>query len=143
MCVLYGFPRWLSGKEIACQCRRCSFNPWVRKIPWRRKWQPISVLFLENPMDRGAWHSTVHGVIKSWTWQHACTCLYTIFFLNLATWDTRQSLLDYASLFKCLCNFVSKSLKMENLLRAAEIQSKVSNLVSILLAKVRTEDKLI
>ena len=67
MCVLYGFPRWLSGKEIACQCRRCSFNPWVRKIPWRRKWQPISVLFLENPMDRGAWHSTVHGVIKSWT----------------------------------------------------------------------------
>ena len=23
--------------------RRCEFNPWVRKIPWRRKWQPIPV----------------------------------------------------------------------------------------------------
>ena len=31
----------LSGEESACQCRRCKrrgFSPWVRKIPWRRKW---------------------------------------------------------------------------------------------------------
>ena len=26
------------GKESACQCRRCRFDPWVRKIPWGRKW---------------------------------------------------------------------------------------------------------
>ena len=39
-------------------------------------------------------------------------------------WDTMQSLLDYASMFKCLCNFISKSLKMETLLRAAEIQKQ-------------------
>ena len=25
--------------RIACQCRRCGFDPWVRKIPWRKKWQ--------------------------------------------------------------------------------------------------------
>ena len=37
---LPGFPRWLTGKESACQCRRCGFDPWV---PWRRKWQPIPV----------------------------------------------------------------------------------------------------
>ena len=38
---------WHSGKESACQCRRYKrygFNPWVRKIPWRRKRQPSSVL---------------------------------------------------------------------------------------------------
>ena len=38
-----GLPRWRSGKESACQCRRCrrhGLDPWVRKIPWRRKWQP-------------------------------------------------------------------------------------------------------
>ena len=32
-------PRWLTGKESACQCRRhkrCRFNPWVEKMPWRR-----------------------------------------------------------------------------------------------------------
>ena len=39
-------PWWLSGKESACQCRRQGFDPWVRKIPWRRKWQPSSVLLL-------------------------------------------------------------------------------------------------
>ena len=38
-----GIPKWHSGKEPVCQCRRhkrFGFNPWVRKIPWRRKWQP-------------------------------------------------------------------------------------------------------
>ena len=36
----------MSGKQPACQCRRhkrWEFNPWVRKIPWRRKWQPTPV----------------------------------------------------------------------------------------------------
>ena len=39
-------PTWHSGKESACQGRRCKrrgFDPWVRKIPWSRKWQPIPV----------------------------------------------------------------------------------------------------
>ena len=33
----------LSGKESTCQCKRLRFDPWVRKIPWRRKWQPTPV----------------------------------------------------------------------------------------------------
>ena len=37
--LLSGLPRWLSGKESACQCRRLEFDPWVRKIPWRRDWR--------------------------------------------------------------------------------------------------------
>ena len=39
----YRLLKWLSGKEPSCQCRRCKFDPWVRKIPWRRKWQAIPV----------------------------------------------------------------------------------------------------
>ena len=41
-----GFPNGTSGKEPTCQCRRhkkCGFGPWVRKIPWRRAWQPTPV----------------------------------------------------------------------------------------------------
>ena len=47
---------WLSGSviwtcfslvaqivEICLQCRRPGFDPWLRKIPWRREWQPIPV----------------------------------------------------------------------------------------------------
>ena len=43
--------------------------PWVRKIPWRRAWQPTPEFLLENPMERGAWQATVHRVAKSWTCQ--------------------------------------------------------------------------
>ena len=34
-------PCWLNGKESACQCKRHGFNPWAKKMPWRRKWRPI------------------------------------------------------------------------------------------------------
>ena len=43
-----GFPGGASDKEPACQCRRLKrhhLDPWVGKIPWRRKWQP-TVVFL-------------------------------------------------------------------------------------------------
>jgi len=43
MYPLYRLPRRCSGKESACQCRghrRRRFDPWIGKIPWRRKWQP-------------------------------------------------------------------------------------------------------
>ena len=38
-----GLPWWLSGKGSTYQRRRLRFHPWVRKIPWRRKWQPTLV----------------------------------------------------------------------------------------------------
>ena len=41
-----GLPWWLSGKVSVCQCRshiRRELNPWVGKIPWRRKWEPTPV----------------------------------------------------------------------------------------------------
>ena len=65
-------PRWLSGKEPACQCRRhkrLGFCSWVGKIPWRRKWQPILV-FLPGKFheQRGAWQVIVCVVAESQTW---------------------------------------------------------------------------
>ena len=44
-------PWWLRGKESAFQCRRCRFNLWVEKIPWRWKWQPTPV-FLSGKSHR-------------------------------------------------------------------------------------------
>ena len=43
------------------------FDPWVGKILWRRKWQPLQHSCLENPMDGEVWWATVHGVAKSQT----------------------------------------------------------------------------
>ena len=56
--VLGAFPGGSSDKEPTCRCRkhkRRRFDPWVGKIPRR------------DPMDRGDWLATVHGVAKSWT----------------------------------------------------------------------------
>ena len=49
--MAHGLPSWSSGKEFACQSRRCwrrEFDLWVKKIPWRRKWQPIPVFLLRK-----------------------------------------------------------------------------------------------
>ena len=65
--IYIGFPGGTSGKEPACQCRRYKrpgFYPWVGKIPRRREWQPTPAFLLGNPMDRGAWKDTVHGVAE-------------------------------------------------------------------------------
>ena len=71
LCFHNGFPNDSAGKESACQCwrhRRCGFDLWIGKIPWRREWLHIPVYScLENPMDRGVQWATVHGVAKSWT----------------------------------------------------------------------------
>ena len=63
--LLDGFWGGANGKKSTCQCRRLKkhrFDPWVRKVPWRRAWQPLGCSCLENPTDRGAWRATVHGV---------------------------------------------------------------------------------
>ena len=40
----FGLPWWLSKESEHClQCRRLRFDPWVGRIPWRRKWQPTPV----------------------------------------------------------------------------------------------------
>ena len=44
-----GFPDGTSGKEFACQCRGCMFNPWVRRIPCSRKVTPFSILAWKIP----------------------------------------------------------------------------------------------
>ena len=67
---ILGLPGGASGKELVCPCRRhkrCGFHPWVRKSLWRRKCNPLQYSCLGNPMNRGAWQATVHGVAKSQT----------------------------------------------------------------------------
>ena len=44
--VDFDFPSGTSGKESTCQCgrhKRHGLNPWIRKIPWRREWQPTPI----------------------------------------------------------------------------------------------------
>ena len=73
--VQAGLPRWRSGKESACQCRRCrrrGFDLWVRKIPWRRKWPPTPVFSPWKPHgQRGLGGYSPRGCKESNTTEHA------------------------------------------------------------------------
>ena len=47
--ILWGYPSGSDGKESTCQCRRPRFNPWVGKIPCRKKWQPTLIFLPGKP----------------------------------------------------------------------------------------------
>ena len=61
-----GLPWQLRRESICLQCGRPGFDPWVGKIPWRRKWQPTPVLLPRKFHGRRSLvQATVHGVAKS------------------------------------------------------------------------------
>ena len=64
----YWPPWWHRSKEFTCQCRRHGIDPWVRKIPWRRKWQP-TLVFLPGKShgQRSLVSYRPRGWQKSWT----------------------------------------------------------------------------
>ena len=64
-CERKGESREAVSKESACQCKTCEFDPWVRKIPLSRKWQPILVLLPGKFHGQRAWQATVHGVTEN------------------------------------------------------------------------------
>ena len=63
-----GFPGGSVVKKLPAQCRRHGFNPWVRKIPWRRKWQPTPVCLPRKPRISYPLRSTWVFIFSSlWT----------------------------------------------------------------------------
>ena len=50
--------------QFTCSAEDTGSIPGSGRFPWKRAWQPTLVLFLRNPMDRGPWQATVHGVAK-------------------------------------------------------------------------------
>ena len=65
--LLDGLPRWLSGKESTSIVGDLGLIPGSWRTAGEGNGNPLQYSCLENPMDRGAWRATVHGVTKSWT----------------------------------------------------------------------------
>ena len=97
-----GFPGAPSGKEPACQCRRLKrhkFDLWVRQSPGEGNGNPLQYSCLENPMDRGTWQATVHGIAKSQTWLKQLSMIsFRIDWFDLAVQGTLKSLLTVQSI---------------------------------------------
>ena len=64
---LKGVPGGSDGKESACNAGDPGIIPGLGKYPGEGNGNPLQYFCLENPMDRGAWRVTVHGVTKSRT----------------------------------------------------------------------------
>ena len=68
--VLYreGFPGGSDSKGSACNTGDTGFDPWVRKIPWRRKWQLTPVFLPGESHGQRSLSSYSHRVARSQTW---------------------------------------------------------------------------
>ena len=96
---LEGLPWWLSGKESTCQCKRHGFNPWVTKIPRKRKRQP-TLVFLPGKSHRkrslagySPWGHKRVGHNSTTKQQATTNCLEEIklFVLYIAMWARGNS----------------------------------------------------
>jgi len=65
--VYFRLPWWLSGKESTWNARDVGLNPGSERSSGEGNGNPSQYSRLENPMDRGAWKVTIHGVPKSQT----------------------------------------------------------------------------
>ena len=62
-----GLPWWFSSKESACNEGELGSSPGSGRSPGGGHGNPFQHSCLENPMDRGTWQATVHGIAKSQT----------------------------------------------------------------------------
>ena len=63
--TLKGFPGGSDDKESACNAGDLGLIPGSGRSPGEGNGNPLQYSCLENPMDRGAWQATVHGVTKN------------------------------------------------------------------------------
>ena len=62
-----GFPGGSDGKESACNAGNWGSIPGLGRLLGEGNGNPLQFSCLQNPMDRGAWQLTAHGVAEGWT----------------------------------------------------------------------------
>ena len=62
-----GFPAGSDSKESVCNAGDLGLIPELGRSPGEGNGNPLQYPYLGNPMDRGAWWATVHGIAESWT----------------------------------------------------------------------------
>ena len=64
--AIWDFPGGSEGEESACNAEDPVSTPELGRCPGEGKGNSLQYSCLRNPMDRGAWRATVHGITKSW-----------------------------------------------------------------------------
>ena len=101
------FPGGSDVKASACNAGDVGLIPGSRRSPGEGNGNPLQYSCLENPMDRGAWQATVHGVAKSRTWLSDFTSLIFNFISEVLScsfvWKVFFHLLICLILCVCIC----------------------------------------
>ena len=108
----WGLPRWLSGKEPTWQCRRHKrrdFDPWVRKMPWRREWQPTPVFLPGESHGRRSLESYSPWGRKESDTTEQLTLLLHFLFYSLFPLSTVENPLCPINDCVCICVCVYES----------------------------------
>ena len=77
-----GFPSGSDGKESTCNVGDLGVIPRSGRSPGEGNGNPLQYSCLENPMDRGVWRATVHGVTKNQTRPSTYAWMHCIAILN-------------------------------------------------------------
>ena len=125
-----GLPKWSGGKELACQCKRHkrrSFNPWVGKIPWSRKWQPTPVFLPEKfHGQRSLVGYSAWGRKESDTTEHTHTHTGLKSFLSLLVSGGISPVFScFFNLRSCSCHQVSAQIRLQVGLHELRLISQV------------------
>ena len=104
-CTNFWLPRWLSGKEPACQRRRherCSFHPWVGKIPSKRAWH-LTPVFLSGE-SHGQRNLAGYRITQSRTWlkqlsMHTWKDRFFFSLLFICAWSKFNQMIRWMSLY--------------------------------------------
>ena len=82
-CADFGIPRWLSGKSSPANAGDTGHMNLIRGLgrsPGEGHGKPFQYSYWKNPMDKGAWQATVHGVTEADMTKHAHNLLIVIKF---------------------------------------------------------------
>ena len=100
-----GLPWWLRGYSVCLQCRRHRFNPWVGKIPCRRKWQPTPVFL---PGESHGQRSLVGYSPRGRRVGHDWATSRSLFFLPCHPASSGKMWLSAWIMFSVIYSFVSQ-----------------------------------
>ena len=115
--LVWAFPGGSDGKRMCLQCRRPRLDPWVRKIPWRRKWQPTPVFL---PGKSHGWRSLAG--YSPWGHMESDAIEQLHFFTSSWVWcDFGQPIYQSSGLCSCVAGELAWHVLLWNLLPLAWI----------------------
>ena len=101
-----GFPGGSDSKQPTCSVGDLGLTPGLERSPGEGNGYPLNSSCLGNPMDRGAWWATLHGVTKSQAWLTSAHLIFILICISLTPNGIE-------TLFTCLF-FVSISVSILN-----------------------------